>query len=192
MHARQGPGPVRAGARVVCLDRRKRADRRRSRRASTLRRRAASVPDWLALVGDSADGFPGLAGWGAKAASAVLGRYGSIEAIPPARVGLEGGPACSPGGQPGRDARKGLRAGDAFQEAGDLRREAGDPPSRGAPPSTAWPGGDRNAGFARMCDRLEAPSPACERTQASVRRRGPQPCRATAEVRSTAAPSRSW
>jgi len=42
----------------------------------------ASIPDWLALVGDSADGFPGLAGWGAKSAAAVLARYGSIDAIP--------------------------------------------------------------------------------------------------------------
>lgn len=42
----------------------------------------ASIPDWLALVGDSADGFPGLAGWGAKTAAAVLTRYGHLEQIP--------------------------------------------------------------------------------------------------------------
>lgn len=42
----------------------------------------ASIPDWLALVGDSADGFPGLPGWGAKSAAAVLARYGHLEAIP--------------------------------------------------------------------------------------------------------------
>ena len=42
----------------------------------------ASIPDWLALVGDSADGFPGLPGWGAKSAAAVLARYETIEAIP--------------------------------------------------------------------------------------------------------------
>lgn len=41
-----------------------------------------SIPDWLALVGDSADGFPGLPGWGAKSAGAVLGRYEHLEAIP--------------------------------------------------------------------------------------------------------------
>jgi 5'-3' exonuclease len=41
-----------------------------------------SIPDWLALVGDSADGFPGIPRWGAKAASAVLGRFGRIEDIP--------------------------------------------------------------------------------------------------------------
>ena len=43
-----------------------------------------SIPDWLALVGDSADGFPGLPGWGAKSAATVLSRYKHIEDIPPA------------------------------------------------------------------------------------------------------------
>jgi 5'-3' exonuclease len=42
----------------------------------------ASIPDWLALVGDSSDGYPGLPGWGAKSAAAVLAVYGSIEKIP--------------------------------------------------------------------------------------------------------------
>ncbi len=42
----------------------------------------ASIPDYLALVGDSADGFPGLPGWGAKSAAAVLRRFGTLEAIP--------------------------------------------------------------------------------------------------------------
>ena len=41
-----------------------------------------SIPDYLALVGDSADGFPGITGWGAKAAAAVLSRYAHLEAIP--------------------------------------------------------------------------------------------------------------
>lgn len=43
-----------------------------------------SIPDYLALVGDSADGFPGLSGWGAKSSSTVLARYGHIEEIPAA------------------------------------------------------------------------------------------------------------
>ena len=42
----------------------------------------ASIPDYLGLVGDSADGFPGLAGWGAKSTASVLARYGHIEDIP--------------------------------------------------------------------------------------------------------------
>ncbi len=43
-----------------------------------------SIPDYLALVGDSADGFPGLAGWGAKSAASVLAHYHHLEAIPAA------------------------------------------------------------------------------------------------------------
>jgi len=50
----------------------------------------ASIPDWLALVGDTADGFPGLPGWGAKSAAAVLRRYGTIEAIPDDVAGWDG------------------------------------------------------------------------------------------------------
>src|SRR6204780_1523986 len=42
-----------------------------------------SIPDYLALVGDSADGFPGLAGWGAKSAATVLARWNHVEDIPP-------------------------------------------------------------------------------------------------------------
>jgi 5'-3' exonuclease len=43
-----------------------------------------SIPDYLALVGDSADGFPGLAGWGSKSAAAVLAKFRHLEAIPAA------------------------------------------------------------------------------------------------------------
>jgi 5'-3' exonuclease len=41
-----------------------------------------SIPDYLAVVGDASDGYPGLPGWGAKSAGAILARYGSLEAIP--------------------------------------------------------------------------------------------------------------
>jgi 5'-3' exonuclease len=41
-----------------------------------------SIPDYLALVGDSADGFPGILGWGKKAAAAALSVYGHLENIP--------------------------------------------------------------------------------------------------------------
>jgi 5'-3' exonuclease len=44
--------------------------------------RPESIPDLLALVGDTADGFPGLPGWGAKSAAAVLDRWGHLEQIP--------------------------------------------------------------------------------------------------------------
>lgn len=42
----------------------------------------SSIPDWLALVGDSADGFPGIAGWGKQTASSLLAHYGHLEKIP--------------------------------------------------------------------------------------------------------------
>jgi 5'-3' exonuclease len=60
----------------------------------------ASIPDFLALVGDSADGYPGVPGWGAKSAAAVLARYGHLDAIPPTAAewdvpGLRGGAKLS-------------------------------------------------------------------------------------------------
>jgi 5'-3' exonuclease len=70
------------GTQVVCLDRRqgKLLDEAGVREKFGVG--PTSIPDWLALVGDNADGYPGLPRWGAKSASAVLGRYGRLEDIP--------------------------------------------------------------------------------------------------------------
>jgi 5'-3' exonuclease len=71
-----------AGNRVVCWDR---------RREQIIDEKAVqdkygvlpeSIPDWLALVGDAADGFPGVPGWGAKSSSSVLSRFRHLESIP--------------------------------------------------------------------------------------------------------------
>ncbi len=70
------------GERVVQLDRRNGTVRDEAGVVARFGVPPASIPDWLALVGDSADGFPGLPGWGAKTAAAVLARYGHLEAIP--------------------------------------------------------------------------------------------------------------
>ncbi len=70
------------GQRVVQFDRRKREIIDHDAVVEKFGVPPASIPDYLALVGDTADGFPGLAGWGAKSASAVLARYGHIEDIP--------------------------------------------------------------------------------------------------------------
>lgn len=70
------------GQRVVQLDRRSRTIRDEAGVIEKFGVPPESIPDWLALVGDSADGFPGLPGWGAKSASAVLGHYLHYEAIP--------------------------------------------------------------------------------------------------------------
>ncbi|MBW3614050.1 MAG: flap endonuclease [Actinobacteria bacterium] len=71
------------GTRVVQYDRRKRLVLDEAAVIDKFGVTPASIPDYLALVGDSADGFPGLPGWGAKTAAAVLRRYGRIEDIPP-------------------------------------------------------------------------------------------------------------
>jgi 5'-3' exonuclease len=68
--------------RVVTLDRRKNEVRNADGVVARFGVRPESIPDYLALVGDSADGFPGLPGWGAKTAALVLATYKHIEAIP--------------------------------------------------------------------------------------------------------------
>jgi 5'-3' exonuclease len=70
------------GNRVVQLDRRKREVRDEDGIIQKFGVAPISIPDYLALMGDPADGYPGLAGWGAKSASTVLARYRHIEEIP--------------------------------------------------------------------------------------------------------------
>ena len=70
------------GSRVVQFDRRKRELRDEAGVVSRFGVPPRSIPDYLALVGDSADGFPGVPRWGAKSTGAVLGRYLRIEDIP--------------------------------------------------------------------------------------------------------------
>jgi 5'-3' exonuclease len=70
------------GDRVVQLDRRRGEQRDEAGVVRKFGVPPASIPDWLALVGDSADGFPGLPGWGATSAATVLARYGHLERIP--------------------------------------------------------------------------------------------------------------
>jgi 5'-3' exonuclease len=70
--------------RVVQLDRRKKVVLDAAGVEERFGVPPGSIPDYLALVGDSADGFPGLPGWGAKSAAAVLARYGHLEDVPAA------------------------------------------------------------------------------------------------------------
>jgi 5'-3' exonuclease len=71
-----------AGTRVVQLDRRQNLLRDEAGVVAKFGVSPGSIPDYLALVGDSADGYPGVVGWGAKAASAVLSYYSHLENIP--------------------------------------------------------------------------------------------------------------
>jgi len=70
------------GTRVIQMDRRARTTRDEAGVIAKFGVPPASIPDYLALVGDAADGFPGLKGWGAKSASAVLAKFRHIESIP--------------------------------------------------------------------------------------------------------------
>lgn len=87
------------GGRVVQLDRRKRVVYDEEAVKAKFGVPPRSIPDYLALMGDSSDGFPGLPGWGPKSAATVLARYGRIEKIPDRGadwdVSVRGGPALA-------------------------------------------------------------------------------------------------
>ena len=113
----------------------------------------ASIPDWLALVGDAADGFPGLPGFGAVAASALLSAFGSLEGVR----------ATPPSGWPARvrgaerlAATLAERWDDAllFRELATLRLDAPLPERRAA--ELLWEGADR-AQWESFCARWELP-----------------------------------
>ena len=70
------------GSRVVQLNRRTNVVRDEAGVIAKFGVTPSSIPDYLALVGDAADGYPGLPGWGAKSTAAVLGRFSHLEAIP--------------------------------------------------------------------------------------------------------------
>jgi 5'-3' exonuclease len=77
------------GERIVQLDRRKRETRNEAGVVARFGVGPKSIPDYLALVGDTADGFPGVPGWGEKASGALLGRYQHLEHIPPSATAWE-------------------------------------------------------------------------------------------------------
>ncbi len=113
------------GTRVVQMDRRKGAVIDEAGVRAKFGVGPASIPDYLALVGDSADGFPGLSGWGAKTTAAVLARYEHLEAIPDAPgqwdVPIRGRR------RPGRHAGRPAGPGPALPRPGHLAdRAAGD------------------------------------------------------------------
>jgi 5'-3' exonuclease len=70
------------GTRIVQMDRQRRIVRDEAGIMEKFGVHPASIPDYLALVGDAADGYPGLPGWGARSTAAVLARFGRLESIP--------------------------------------------------------------------------------------------------------------
>jgi 5'-3' exonuclease len=96
------------GKRVVQFDRRKREVIDEAGVWAKYGVAPESIPDWLALVGDSADGFPGLPGWGAKSAAAVLAHYRHLADIPDApgqwEISVRGAPKLAAVLAAGREA----------------------------------------------------------------------------------------
>ncbi len=110
----------------------------------------SAIPDYLALVGDSADGFPGLSGWGARSAGAVLDKFGSLEAIPEnvAQWGLSlrGADKLS------RTLRENWELVQLFR---DLARLRSDEPLFESIEEVSWDG--PTSTFDAFCEQIEAP-----------------------------------
>ena len=140
--------------RVVQLDRR---SGRLSDDAEILARfgvRPHSIPDWLGLVGDTADGFPGITGWGKRTASTVLEHYEHLEAIPP--LSSDWDPAVV------KAVRGASRLAESLDESRDLAFLFRDIATLRIDESLlddvdtlCWSGPTRN--FKELCQRLEAP-----------------------------------
>ena len=110
--------------------------------------RPESIPDYLALVGDSSDGYPGLPGWGSKSAAAVLARFGHLEAIPASPLDWE---------TPLRNASRLAATLQQQRAAAFLYRRLAtlnaDAAITGDLDSLAWRGVPRDA-FVALCDEL--------------------------------------
>jgi 5'-3' exonuclease len=134
--------------RVVQLDRRARQVRNEAGVREKFGVQPASIPDYLALVGDAADGYPGLTGWGERSAAAVVGFYSHLEAVP----------------QSSRDWKVSVRAADrlarTFQENfklallfRDLATLRTKEPKISSPNQIRWRG--PGPAFAAVCKRLD-------------------------------------
>ncbi|HEX4175789.1 MAG TPA: 5'-3' exonuclease H3TH domain-containing protein [Acidimicrobiales bacterium] len=138
------------GKRVVQLDRRKNLLIDEAGVVAKFGVSPGSIPDYLALVGDSADGFPGLSGWGAKSASAVLARWLHIEDVPldPAawEVTVRGAPKLA------ATLRENFEDAGLFKDLATLRVDRGLLRNVGA---LCWKG--PTSEFDQVCARLDAP-----------------------------------
>jgi 5'-3' exonuclease len=154
------------GGKVVQLDRRKGVAVDAAGVEARLGVPPVLVPDWLGLVGDSADGFPGLAGWGAKSAAAVLRRWGHLEDIP-------ADPAVWDAG-----VRAAARLNETLREQFDLallfRRIATVDLEAPVSPSVdelRWTGPPDPGAFAKLCASLDAPALASRAQKLASQRR---------------------
>lgn len=135
---------------VVQFDRRKREVRDEAGVVKRFGVSPTSIPDYLALTGDSSDGFPGLLGWGPKSAAAVLHRFQYIEAIPDDwrewKIELRGADRLS------RTLAENRELALLFKDLATLRIDA---PLFESIDELRWTG--PTPGFATLCDALGAP-----------------------------------
>ena len=111
--------------------------------------RPDSIPDYLGLVGDSADGFPGLKGWGAKSTSVMLSHYGHIEAIPDSHSDWEPKVRGAAGLAATLVAERDLAL--LFRRIATVRTDA---PVSESVDELAWRG--PHSGFEDLCDQIGA------------------------------------
>ena len=111
-----------------------------------------SIPDYLALVGDAADGFPGLPGWGARSAAAVLLRFGRLEAIP--NDATEWHVDVRSAGTLAATLRARRPEAMLYRQLATLRLDA--PLPQETPDELLWRGAHRGA-FSALCEELGQP-----------------------------------
>jgi 5'-3' exonuclease len=138
------------GGKVVQYDRRAQQFRDRDAVLEKYGVYPESIPDWLALVGDTADGFPGLPGWGAKTAAGVLRAYGHLEQIPHA-PGQWDVPGVRGAAKLAATLAEQYEHAELFKVLATLVTDV----EVGTVDDWRWTG--PGEGFAQWCDRLDAP-----------------------------------
>jgi 5'-3' exonuclease len=146
------------GTRVVQMIRRTRTIRDESAVVAKYGVRPESIPDYLALVGDAADGYPGLPGWGAKSTAAVLAKYSHLEAIP--TDGTTWGVNAANAGALGRTLARERERVFLFRELATLRTDI---PLFDSIDDLRWKG--PTASFAALGARFDAAITQTERSQ---------------------------
>ena len=136
--------------RVVQLDRRGRITRNEEGVVEKFGVMPSSIPDFLALVGDSADGYPGLEGWGERSAAKVLGLYKHLEKIPQDPLKWKVQPRGAE--RLAETLRKNFKLALLFRDLATLRTKE---PYLNSPEEIRWRG--PNPSFKAMCRRLESP-----------------------------------
>src|SRR6266487_1970097 len=134
--------------RVVQLDRRARSVRNEAGVIEKFGVPPSSIPDYLALVGDDADGYPGLEGWGEKSTATVLGIYKHLESIPPKAEDWKVQPRSAP--RLAKVLRENFKLALLFRDLATLRTKE---PRISSPEEIRWraPG----ARFPAICKRLD-------------------------------------